>query len=272
MAQATREPLPSLRRYVRRYFAFTESAPGPVRRIEGPGTDVIVVLSFGPEWWIGDATEAGGEIACVTSFVAGLHDHAVTTEHAGRSDGMQISFTPPGASALFGLPLHELAGRTVPLDDVFGVGGLVPLERLAGLGTAAERFDVLDECLRIRLARRRPEAAEGVAHAWRCLHASRGRARIASIADDLGWSRKRLALRFREQVGVSPKTLARLIRYERAASELGHGSTTDLARVAAACGFFDQAHLTNEFRRIRGTTPAAYVRETNLQDGEAAAA
>src|SRR4051794_37425926 len=118
MPLTTREPSPSLRPYVRRYFAFTESSPGPVRRVEGPGTDVIVVVSFGPEWRIGDATDTGAATACVTSFVAGLHDHAVTTEHAGRSDGMQISFTPPGAYALFGLPLHELAGRTLPLDDV----------------------------------------------------------------------------------------------------------------------------------------------------------
>jgi hypothetical protein len=44
-----------------------------------------------------------------TSFVAGLHDRQVTTEHGGRSFGMHINLVPPAAHVLFKLPLHVLA-------------------------------------------------------------------------------------------------------------------------------------------------------------------
>jgi AraC-like DNA-binding protein len=93
--------------------------------------------------------------------------------------------------------------------------------------------------------------------------------RVGALVEELGWSRKRLAARFREEVGVSPKSLARILRFERAAALLARPDPPGFAALAYECGFRDQSHLTNEFRRITGVTPAAYVTrdtETFFQD------
>jgi AraC-like DNA-binding protein len=267
-----RDPTPALRSYVRRYYGFRETTGSPVRRREGPGVDVVVLLSFGPEWRIGDATNPARPLERHTSFVAGLHGASVLTEHDGLSHGMQVSLTPPGAYALFGIPMHELTDRTVALDAVAGRRADLLEEQLAALGGWAARFDLLDATFASRLAHVRPPSS-GLVWAWRRLTETHGRVPIGTLAGELGWSRKRLAARFREEVGVSPKPLARLLRFERARALLEHQDRPDLSRLAVECGYYDQSHLTSEVRRITGTTPAAYAAspagETNLQDAAA---
>jgi AraC-like DNA-binding protein len=260
-----RDPAEALRSYVRRYHGFDETAAASIRRREGPGVDVLVLLSFGFDWRIGDATDPARAWERRASFVAGLHESAVLTEHDGRSYGMQISLTPPGAYALLGLPLHELAGRTVALDAVLGTRADRLTERLAELDDWGERFELLDSTLASRLDDARPPS-QGVVWAWQRLSATHGRVPIGELAEELGWSRKLLVARFREEVGLSPKPLARLLRFERTKALLEREDRLGLARLARECGYYDQAHLSNEFRRITGTTPAAYVAETNLQD------
>ena len=75
---------------------------------------------------------------------------------------------------------------------------------------------------------------------------------------------KRLLRRFREEVGLRPKALARLLRFERAAALLERSDPPGLARLAATCGYYDQSHLTSEFRRITGVTPAVYARSAGV--------
>jgi AraC-like DNA-binding protein len=267
-----RSPAPALRAVVRHYHGFRETTGAPVRRREGPGIDVIVLLSFGCGWRIGDATDPDRAPARATSFVAGLHETAVLTQNDGRSYGMQISLTPPGAYALLGVPMRELAGRIVALDDLSGRDAARLPERLAEIGGWEERFQLLDATLASWADRaRRP--SPGVVWAWTQLRRTHGRVRIGALADELGWSRKRLAARFGEEVGLHPKAAARLIRFERAKELLEGDGTPGLAALALECGYYDQAHLTNEVRRITGTTPAAFGApsgtDANLQDGVA---
>jgi AraC-like DNA-binding protein len=263
------DPAPALRPYVRRYFGFRETTDSPIRRREGPGVDVIVLLSFGFDWRIGAATKPSRPWQRHASFVAGLHQESVLTEHDGCSYGMQISLTPPGAYALFGLPMHELADRTVALDAVLGKRSSQLPEQLAELDDWPERFELLDSTLGSLLGDAQP-ATPGVLWAWRRLSQTGGCAPIGELADNLGWSRKRIIAGFREEVGLSPKALARLVRFERAKARLEHDDPPSLAQLALECGYYDQSHFSNEFRRISGTTPAAYAGsradETNLQD------
>jgi AraC-like DNA-binding protein len=263
MALVVRDPTPALRPYARRYYGFGEVTGAPVRRREGPGVDVLIMFAFDHGWRIGVATEPSQALDERASFVAGLHHRAVVTEHDGRSHGLQVSLTPPGAYALFGLPLHELADRTVELDALFGKAADLIVERLDGLRSWDDRFAFVESLLRSRV-RARP--TRETVWAWRRLCETHGRIAIGSLADELGWSRNRLVARFREEIGVAPKTFARVLRFERAKTLLERGDARPLPQLAFACGYYDQAHLTNEFRRIAGTTPAAYAAETNLQD------
>lgn len=244
-------PAAALLGQVSRYYGFREATSAPMRRREGPGRDVVLIVSFGEEWLI------DGER--FTSFAAGLHDRQVTTEHGGRSFGMHIDLAPPAAYMLFGLPLHTLAHRKVPLEDVLGEPFLV--DRLHDAGGWAARFRLLDCVLLKRLADARPPSP-GVVWAWRRLVETDGRVAVGALAGELGWSRKRIVARFREEIGLPPKAVARLLRFERA-RELAEGAQrADWARIAVECGYYDQSHLINDFRAVTGRTPATFFQDT----------
>ena len=128
------------------------------------------------------------------------------------------------------------------------------------------RFRLLDELFASRLADA-PPASPGVVWAWRRLVQTNGAVRIGELTQELGWSRKRVVARFREEIGLPPKTAARLLRFERARELAEAAQRPDWARVAVEAGYYDQSHLINEFREVTGRTPATF-----LQDGATQAA
>ena len=241
---------------VSRYCGFREETPSPVVRHEGPGYHVVVIVSFGEEWLI------DGER--LRSFVGGLRDRQVTTRHEGRSFGIHIDLVPPAAHRLFGLPLRDLAYRQLPLEDVLDEPFLV--ERLHDAGTWAARFRLLDSLLARRL-RHAPPPSPQVLWAWRRLVGARGDIRVGSLAEELGWSRKRLVTRFGEEIGLPPKAIARVLRFERARALAEAATRPDWARIAVESGYYDQSHLINDFRAFSGRTPGTF-----FQDGAATAA
>src|SRR5438477_7751 len=195
--QIRRDPAAPLAGRVTSYYGFEIATPEPVRQREGPGTDVVVILTFEEHWLIDGERH--------TSFVAGLHDRQVTTEHPGRSLGMQVNLDPLAARALVGAPLHELAHRTVPFEQILDAPFLV--EQLADADWDA-RFALFDEMLAPRITD--APASPEVAWAWRRLRATHGRVPIKTLTTKLSWSRKRIVARFRDEIGLPPKAVARL--------------------------------------------------------------
>jgi AraC-like DNA-binding protein len=216
---------------------------------------VTLIVSFGPALSI---TEPRGDAAVLRrSFVAGVHDGYALTEAPRRQHGVEIRLTPIGAYTLFGLPMDTLANRAVALEDVLGKTAEELVEPLYSLPDWEARFYYLDHAL-ARLLRRGRAPSPSTVWAWRRLVETSGRLPIGTLATELGSSRKHIAERFRKEVGVSPKTLARVLRFRRAVGLLRDGELA-LADVARGCGYFDQAHFNRDFRKFAGTTPAGFV-------------
>jgi AraC-like DNA-binding protein len=251
---ASAAPGPALRDVVRRYCGYIERTAAPLRRREAATGTVTMILSFGPKIRVdGEAHE---------SFVAGMSDAPATTEHDGIQHGVQLDLTPLAARRLLDLPMHELVNRVVPFGDALDAGTLI--EELAEAPDWPRRFARLDAELTRRLDAA-PVPHPAVQAAYGRLAATRGAVPVAVLADELGWSRRYLAARFRDDVGVSPKALARLLRFERA-MELMRDGPHSLADVAYACGYYDQAHFNRDFRDFAGATPSELLAR-RLPDG-----
>ena len=74
-----------------------------------------------------------------------------------------------------------------------------------------------------------------------------------------GCSRRHLAAQFREHVGLPPKLLARILRFDRVIALLRHAEPERWAEVAYDCGYYDQAHFNRDFRQFAGSTPGAFL-------------
>lgn len=259
----SRAPDPRLRAFVSEYQGYVESSAIPVLRQEVPTTQVPLIVNFGSPWRIA-ASRDGYDTATEDSFLAGLFDRSAWVEATGPAHCIQVDFTPIGAHLFLGIPMHELANRVVALDDVLPAKARGLTERLADAATWDARFALVDEVFAARLADARRPSPE-VVWAYRALERSGGRVRVGALADRLGRSRRHLIARFREQVGLPPKTVARIFRFGRAVELLRRGS--GLAALAYECGYFDQAHLTRDFRQLAGTTPGELARRIDPSGG-----
>ncbi|GGO78740.1 helix-turn-helix domain-containing protein [Nonomuraea cavernae] len=237
-------PGPALRPYVTRLTAYREHYGRPVTRSEAAMPGAVLILGFGAP------TEVAGRL--FTSFTGGLGDRFTVTRTSEPTEGVQVFLTPFGARRLFGLPMRQLANVVVPAEDVLGRWARDAVARLAETPSWRDRLALADRLLTRRILAG-PELGPEVPWAWARLVGSGGALRVSSLADSLGWSHRHLVARFHDQVGLTPKAAARVIRFDRAARLVRAG--VPIAEVAASCGFYDQAHLNREFRTLGGLTP-----------------
>jgi AraC-like DNA-binding protein len=167
-----------------------------------------------------------------------------------------VAFRPGGAAPFFP-GLAEARDQLVPLEAVWGRRGPALRDRLLAAGSTEEMREVVEAALLAAAEPPRPDPA--LAAAVAALH---GGASVAEAADRLGWTTKTLVRTFSARVGLAPKRFARVRRFQRllsaAAARLG-ATGGDWARLAAECGYHDQAHMIHDFRSFAGQSPTEYA-------------
>lgn len=250
-----RRPVQALAPFVECFwFAEGDGRNAPVETIVPDGCPELIVQIGDPfrQW------SAGGAERQPKAFLVGEMTRALRVQPDGRVATMGIRFRPAGLRGFLRTPLHELTDRATPIDALWG--------------RAAARFEeavgeARDDAARVRLAEAfllgcldkgasRDAAVE--AAVGRIL-GERGQVRLAALGVAAGLSERQLERRFRTAVGVGPKALSRLVRFQDVLRRLGGGEGQPLVQVALDCGYFDQSHLVNDFRQLAGVAPTRYL-------------
>lgn len=209
------------------------------------------MVSFGNPLQIDSLSDATGAGDSYTSFIAGISTGHASTRFDRGQDSVQVYLTPLGVRRVLGVPGNEVAHRVVAVGDV--VPGMADLaDRLESVTTWGERFALVEAAL-VQQVAREPGPPAWVAWLWRQIQGSGGQTRIGDLVAHTGWSHRHVATVFREQVGLTPKQAAGVIRFERAAGDLGR---LPLAEIAVRHGYADQSHLTRDVARYAGETPS----------------
>jgi AraC-like DNA-binding protein len=184
----------------------------------------------------------------------GAHAQPIGMDTADQRAIAWVSFRPGGALPFFPATPVAVSGALVDLDALWSRrDGALLRERLLEARTAAAKLRVLEaELLRHAVRPLDPDPAIDFAVAA----FERGTA-VATVTDRLGLTSKRFVTTFSEAVGLRPKRFARVRRFQRLLGSAG-AERPDWARLAAEYGFFDQAHLINDFRAHAGMCPTAY--------------
>jgi len=173
----------------------------------------------------------------------------------GRVDLIGIRFRPGGAAALVPVPQHELVDRSVPLEDVAKNAS----RRLAPV------FDAIDSATRARLVTEALEdsieaehtpvgaSADAIVRAW-------GMIPVGVLATGAGIGMRQLERRFLDEVGVTPKRLARISRFQRVFQAMEQ-SSAGWTQVAMDCGYYDSSHLVRDFHEFAGGPPSRALAE-----------
>lgn len=251
-----RAPAPRLTTLVSGIYGYRENGVAMQGLTEAASLTVPLIVNFGSPFRIGlgrtpTLADRYG------SFAAGLFAGPVVMDSDGAAECIQINFTPLGGRLFFGLPMSELADRMVALDDLADGDIDHFARRLSELNSWEARLDLAEHFIASRLDRA-SQANPSIGWAFSQLMLKGGDVRIGVLAEKLDWSRRRLVASFREEIGLPPKSVSRIIRFNAAQALAANGTAAGWADIAAACGYADQAHLTREFTSLAGCPPTAW--------------
>ena len=279
---AQRAADPRLRAYVHGYFASSSHLRVTVQERHLPGTEVALLLNFGAPHRRLDTARSGEWSSRDGVWVVGLHNQHQVTQAVGERHFMVVRFTPIGAHLFLRLPMHAIANDAIDLAQIDPALARVVMSRVGIARSWTDRFAAMESLIAERVAGAHIPGSIGFA--LRRLVAADGRVALGAVAAELDCSHRTLIARFRTCVGFPPKTIARLLRFNRAVRALNRLSGTRAdevagkpyieaaqtadrwvgairwADLAADCGYFDQAHLIKDFRAFAGSTPAAFLR------------
>ena len=171
-----------------------------------------------------------------------------------------VRFAPGGAVAFLSLAPHEVRDTAPSLADAASSLSGTVAERLAAAPPGAEA-SVLDIALGARLTQARRLTDHRVLASVRAARAAKKPVRVDVLTSLTGLGARQLERTFRDEVGFGPKTLCRLVRFQRVVRAIEPSMRPSWARLAAQHGYADQSHLAREFREFAGTTLTHYVRE-----------
>jgi AraC-like DNA-binding protein len=228
---------------------FVDEIDRDSHRIALPRPEIQIVVRFGPSARNSLDVHALGMQQTVRRKLIRSGQRAVTAR-------LRL-----GASkAVLGVPASAIAGRVLTLGELWN-GAAVRrfLDRLIGVSDATEAVAIMEHAIADRLAIAAVRDAPtplALTAAERLVSAN-----VSAVAADLGVSERHLRRVFRDTVGMSPKEFGRLARFHRALRAAREDSRLNWATIAAETGYYDQAHLIEEFRTIAGVTPRALLNE-----------
>src|SRR5256885_1548581 len=231
------EPHPALARYVDRFWARSNGA--------GSNCGPSIILPDGCIDLIVDVTDGWNASA------VGAMTRAREFEPEARSRLIGARFRPGAAVPFLRVAAHEITDDVVDSADL-GLRWLAPMRNARHM-QLDEAVRELERLLLQRLATTTPPNPV-VAHVVTALFAA-GAPSVEKLAREVGWSRQHLRRVVRHHVGLTPMTLARVARLQRAADLLQRRGGKGLSMAALSSGYFDQAHMNHDFRELAGVTP-----------------
>jgi AraC-like DNA-binding protein len=242
-------PSPRCARVVEKYWVLEGHATGSPDTIIPDGR-IELIFHYGGEFWRHLA--GAPAVRQPGSLLVGQMIEPVVLAPEGHARAAAIRLRPGAARTLLGFSLSEVSGSFVDLEQVFPSAAQLR-EHLAQASDDLGRVAVLEGWLNEMACpspRVRVEAAVGA------ILQTGGRATIHSLVARTAMGVRQLERHFQEDVGLSPKTFSRIVRLQVALRRIREGST--LTEVALACGYYDQAHMTRDFRHLAAMSPRAW--------------
>lgn len=194
-------------------------------------------------------------------WVLGTSNRPSRVDSPGAFGVLSLEFLAGAAYQFIGPPLGELRNRVEPMANLFGPAGTQLEREIQEAPSVLQKVAVLQTFLLNRL--RGADSADAIVdHAISFIRSRKGLVTITELCALLGYSQRYVSMKFDRLVGLGPKTVAEIFRFQN--------RFTNLTRLASGLygeisddDYYDQAHFSKEFKRFTGLTPRDYSRSEN---------
>lgn len=169
-----------------------------------------------------------------------------------------VELTPKGLYHFFNLSMDEITDRIYSFEDLFGAWGVRLQNRMGDIENPSEKITFLQNALMHLLGGNTKNYAL-LDHTIDILTQSYGMMRIRELATQTGYSKRYLDMLFKEHVGLSPKSLASILRFQKIYEQWTQGNAAGFLNDDLYAYYHDQSHFIKEFKRFSGYTPQKYT-------------
>jgi AraC-like DNA-binding protein len=258
------EPLGQLQPYISSFWVY-ESAlgvPATDARIVVPnGTAKILIPIKNPLIaTVGRKTMTAKEHHI---HLAGLNENPTKiTGDAKQTITLGIQLTPKGLYRFFNLSMHETTDQLFTFEDIFGTWGAQLQHRLANMEDVQEKISSLQYALIYRLNKNTKDYSL-LDYAIDVINETHGVVSIKELETQTGYSKRYLDLLFKEHVGVSPKRLASIARFQVFYRLWAQEKSKTFFKDNLYTYYYDQSHFIKEFKLFTGFTPQKFADMNN---------
>lgn len=247
------------------YYEGVQHAHKVDRFLPNGDTEILIDFQDTPQF-IYDNDTLKEIQACNRVWASGFRTEPITIPSGNDAAMMVIAFKKGKAASFFPFPMNEIADSVVDADLVWGTDFGSLRERLLATKDIDQRFRIVEDFL-IREFQSQMAINPCVAYAIGKMTERPDAISIARMNAKIGYSQKHFTEMFRRQVGVTPKSYLKIMRFQKAVRTIDASDNIDWGQVSLECGFYDQSHFINDFKHFAGFTPEQYAKiHTNYQN------
>jgi len=195
------------------------------------------------------------------AYLLGMRTAFIEADYSKSTQLFGVGFKPAGITAFTRLPLDELTDRRVELALVETLFDKSFYETLPEKQSIAEIVAHTNNCLLKRFPSLYPVESQ-IISAVDLISRSKGQLSLADVASDVCLCQRHFERKFKSVIGVSPKMLAKIFRFNNALQCMQKHQHADLLTVAVDCGYYDRTHLAKDFKLLTGETPTDFRKKS----------
>lgn len=248
-------PSPSLRHFIQTYVHIAIRTDAVLHRPIPARTAQAVEFTFGDPYRIHQTYGSSVESAHPVAIIGSQTYRRVELEMSGHIETFIVVFQPAGVMHLFSIPGVELTNEHYDACGVVGRRLSELAGRLSETSTFGARMSIANQFFRTRVDE--PRRLDHLASVAREVIRQRGCVRIIDLADQTGLGLRQFERKFTNEIGMSPKMYARIVRFEAAVSVKTQSPKMSWTEIACDLGYYDQMHMVHDFRRLSGESPTS---------------
>ncbi len=253
------KPSFQLSKYIKHYWTFENCLSAGKEHIQRivPSGLTELVFYFQDRPVAANKDQSGKDYSLITGQLSSYYDLKIT----GKISLFSIIFQPHGLSALLDIPIPELMNQNVPLKFIFKNDANELETKLFEAKSFKERIVIIESYfLNLLKDKVKNNSFERIQYSICKINQLKGLVDIDDLAFDACYSRKQFERIFSSLIGTSPKQFLKIIRFQHAIDKKSREKGLNLTELTYQCGYYDQAHMINDFQKLAGLTPGQYFR------------
>jgi AraC-like DNA-binding protein len=251
-------PPPVLQRYVRYFWSFDSLHSTVSQFLIKSFADRYPRLIFQNLNHFNAICDITG-VALPTCYLSGIDTKNTEAVMGGTFSHFGVSFYPHALRAFFQLDAHELIDEIPDIRLVCNSDIESKLERAK---SHTERVHLLSAYLydKIYYGRKQDELINHIIQQNEIHEATN----VHAVSRKYNVSERQLERKFKTSVGIAPKKLQRIVRFEKSLKLLVHADYTQLTSIAHELNYTDQSHFIKDFKAFSGMTPYEFVKNRSF--------